>query len=237
MRRGSFLAALVVPSVILLSGAVGAQSAVNPINAALEGAPRMRADRNRLHDIKVADPAEQMTLIAPPGVNNEGDAAVTYPLELPAGRRGMQPSLAIRYSSSAGNGWLGVGWDLALPSVSIETRWGVPRYDPSLETESYTVAGEQLTPLAHRGPLQARAAEKTFQARIEGDFSRIVRHGDNPANYWWEVTDKKGVRYQYGDMPGDPAGSHTLRDDSGNIFRWALRSVVDLTGNGVVYSY
>jgi RHS repeat-associated protein len=237
MRRGSYLAAIIAPGLVLASGVVGAQSAVNPANPALDGAPRMRADRNRMHDIKVADPAEQMTLIAPPGANNEGDAALTYPLALPPGRRGMEPSLALRYRSSAGGGWVGVGWDLAVPSVSIETRWGVPRYDPTAETESYLVGGEQLTPLAHRGPLQARAAEKTFQPRIEGEFDRIVRHGNTPANYWWEVTDKKGVRYVYGDAPGDPIGSHTLRDDSGNIFRWALRSAVDLTGNGVTYAY
>ncbi|MFT3769077.1 MAG: SpvB/TcaC N-terminal domain-containing protein [Minicystis sp.] len=222
---------------LLAAGAADAQQAVSPVNAALDGAPRMRADRTRFNDIKVADPAERLTLIAPPGVSNDGDASVTYPLVLPQGRRGIQPDLAVRYSSAGSNGWLGVGWDLSIPSVAIDTRWGVPRYDPGVETETYMVAGAQVTPVAHRGAPVARTADRTFHTRVEGSFERIVRHGDHPWNYSWEVTDQKGVRYLYGDDPAGPLGTHTLRDDSGNIFHWALRRVDDLTGNGCAYTY
>ena len=37
-----------------------------------------------------------------------------------------------------GNGWLGVGWDLAVPAITIDTRWGVPRYDAQKETRDRT---------------------------------------------------------------------------------------------------
>ncbi len=50
----------------------------------------------------------------------------------------MQPQLAVQYSSGGGNGWMGLGWDLSTQAVSIDTRWGVPRYDADLETETYT---------------------------------------------------------------------------------------------------
>ena len=37
-----------------------------------------------------------------------------------------------------------------------------------------------------------------FHSRVEGQFRRIVRHGDSPRNYWWEVTDKSGTRWRPG---------------------------------------
>jgi len=45
------------------------------------------------------------------------------------------------YSSAGGNGWMGLNWSLSIPSVDIHTGWGVPRYDSSLETETYTLSG------------------------------------------------------------------------------------------------
>jgi hypothetical protein len=135
-----------------------------------------------------------------------------------------------------------------MQSITIDTRWGVPRYDSvyddtpesNLETETYLLDGEQLTPVAHRGELQPRTADKVFHTRVEGQFRRIVRHGEQPNNYWWEVTDKNGVRYIYG---GDPDG-HRMDPDAvlagqakGNIFRWALREVRDTNGNTIRYSF
>ena len=46
-----------------------------------------------------------------------------------------------------------------------------------------------------------RSNEKRFYSRIEGSFSRIIRHGDGPDNYWWEVTSKDGVKNFYGGLP------------------------------------
>src|SRR5262249_44254573 len=160
-----------------------------------------------------------------------------YPIEVPPGRDGIQPRLAVTYSSSGGNGWLGLGWDLPAPSVAVDTRWGVPRYGAAQETETYTLNGDQLTPVANRGALVARTAEKVFHTRVEGSFARIVRHGDSPANYTWEVTDKSGTHWTYGGTSaGDPVDA-TLADGSGNGFLWALREVRDAHGNLMRYHY
>lgn len=193
-------------------------------------------DPNQLRAVTSASPASGIELIEPPQANSRGEAALTYPLTLPQGRNGMEPQLSVDYNSSHGNGWLGVGWDLALPAVTIDTRWGVPRYDAASETETYLLDGEQLTPDGHRGPPVARSAEKQFAKRVEGTFERIIRHGAQPSNYWWEVIARDGTRYLYGDDPAS-AGSHTLRDGAGNINRWALREVRDPNGNFVTYSY
>ncbi|QFZ21108.1 SpvB/TcaC N-terminal domain-containing protein [Saccharothrix syringae] len=187
---------------------------------------------NQLKGIEAADPGANVNLVSAPAANNMGDARLSYPLELPPGRAGVQPSLAVQYGSAAGNGWLGVGWDLATPAITLDTRWGVPRYHAGLETETYLLNGEQLTPVAHRGELQARTAEKVFHTRVEGRFERIVRHGDSPANYWWEVTDRQGTRMAFG---GEQDA--TLTDAQGNIATWALRESRDTNGNFVRYRH
>lgn len=196
---------------------------------------------NSIKDIKAADPTTNVNLIEPPKANNRGTANLSYPIEVPAGRNKIQPGLGVQYNSGGGNGWTGLGWDIPVQSISIDTRWGVPRYDKNDETETYTLDGEQLTPLAHRGALQARSAEKVFHTRVEGQFRKIIRHGNAPDNYWWEVTDKNGTKYSYGGVPGigGALGSEaTLADPAdGNIFKWALRQVRDTNGNTMNYTY
>ena len=115
----------------------------------------------------------------------------------------------------------------------------MPRYDASNETETYIHDGEQLAPVAHRGPLVARTADKTFHARVEGSFRKIIRHGSSPSTYWWEVREKDGTAYYYG---GDTTANAVvpaavLTDGAGNIFKWALRLVQDTNGNTIHYNY
>lgn len=187
---------------------------------------------NQIKDIKAADPGSGVNLIEAPAANNSGEARLSYPLEVPKGRAGLEPKLAVSYNSSGTSGWLGVGWDVTTPVVTVDTRWGVPRYDAGLETETYLLNGEQLTPVAHRSALQARTAEKVFHSRVEGRFDRIVRHGDSPANYWWEVTDKRGVRTLFGGT-----AESTLADGSGRVATWAAREVRDGNDNVMRYRY
>jgi RHS repeat-associated protein len=196
--------------------------------------------------IKAANPTAGINLMQPPSANAMGNANMNYPINIPAGRNGMQPQLAISYNNAGGNSWMGLGWNLSIPSITIDTRWGVPRYDAAMETETYSMSGQQLTPVAHRGELENRESEKQFYPRVEGGFQKIIRHGSSPQEYWWEVTDKSGVRYFYGATsdgfdetkvlnygrsadPGDNAEN--------NIAHWALGEIKDLNGNTVRYHY
>src|SRR5262245_34946434 len=92
-------------------------------------------DPNAIKGLKAADPGTGINLIQPSQGTSSGDAVSSYPIELPDARGDVQPDLAIGYSSSNGDGWLGLGWDLPTPAVTVETRWGVPRYDPANQTE------------------------------------------------------------------------------------------------------
>src|ERR1700733_3410171 len=46
-------------------------------------------------------------------VPQSGAATYTIPIWAPPGPRGVQPNLALVYSSQSANGYLGVGWNLA----------------------------------------------------------------------------------------------------------------------------
>lgn len=191
-----------------------------------------------IKDIKAANPSLNIEMIEPPAANNMGTASLSYKLKLPGGRQGMQPVLTLQYNNEGGNGWTGIGWGINIPAISIETRWGAPRYDPALETETYTLAGEQLAPLAHRDAFVPRVTNRQYHPRIEGNFQRITRHGSGPADYWWEVTDKEGTRNYYGGTPATGMMNNgVLRDANGNIGHWALLQTVDLNGNTVNYVY
>jgi hypothetical protein len=192
---------------------------------------------NEIKGIQAADPGAGVNLIAPPSPNNQGDNRLAFPIELPPGRNNMQPKVTIGYDSAGGNGWMGLGWELPLTAVTIDTRWGVPRYSATNETETYSLNGDELTPVANRTAPPPRTAEKVFRTRVEGQFQQIVRHGTTPADYTWEVVDKVGTHWLYGSVSGGPAADATLADAAGRVFLWALVEARDTHGNTMRYHY
>jgi len=191
-------------------------------------------EANSITSLSVADPAASIQLIEPPEADASGDARIELPIELPPGRNGLQPALAIAYSSGGGNGSMGLGWSLPVPSVEVDTTFGVPRYSPTRETETYLLEGSFLAPVANLTDPAPRASDRVFVRRVEGSFERIVRKGDRPGNYWWEVTDKQGTRFIYG--RSEVARLHDSAPPQ-NVFRWFLEQIVDTHGNRVDFSY
>ena len=187
--------------------------------------------------MKLASPFAGIDLIAPPVANSAGDARLQLPIEVPPGRNGVQPNLAFTYGSSHGNGWLGEGWDLDIPAIEIDTRYGVPDYGSSqfITNSAYLLNGEQLVP-ANDGDLNS------FRRRVEGRFDLIHRNVSavDPNSYGcsaivesFVVTDKNGTVYTYG-------GNGATLTDPGNdchTFKWNLSSVRDTFGNVMRFSY
>ncbi len=221
---------------------------INGVLKVPENSDAMAYTPTTIKDLKAADPMEGITLIAPPEANNMGTANLTYPLNIPAGRRGMQPNLAITYNSSGGNGILGLGWSLPISEISVETRWGVPLYDSDYETEGYLFDGTTLvtadegyfSDIRLKKPVYHRNYElrdnnhkiQRFYPRVEGSFRKIERIGSSPNDYHWVVTEKDGTRHFYG-----LTNQATLRDHKGNIAKWMLEKSVDTYGNTVNYTY
>ncbi|MBR4491947.1 MAG: hypothetical protein IKO98_04765, partial [Bacteroidales bacterium] len=196
-----------------------------------------------LTELEAAHPATGITMMEPPAANSQGTANLSYPITVPAGRNGLQPNLSVSYSSEAGNGLLGMGWDMQLPAITVDSKWGVPRYDAANETECYSYNGQELLPSPHymsRWEKRSGNGMKVFRLRTEGSFDSIVRYGDSPKNYWWVVTDKGGTKYYYGSYSGYAAAATAdalLKDDKGNIACWPLCRVEDMDGNSMSYYY
>ncbi|WP_437494995.1 SpvB/TcaC N-terminal domain-containing protein [Sorangium sp. So ce1014] len=180
-------------------------------------------DPNAMKGIELASPSAGVSFIEPPEANSRGTAQIAYPIEVPPGRNGMEPGLAVTYESELVSGWLGVGWDLRLSAIEIDTRFGVPRYTGD---ELYALDGQMLRALPDQ--------PGRYERRVEGAFDRIERLGADPWSYHWVVTDKNGTRYTYGESAGarlsDPSG------DAG-VFRWNLERVEDTFGNRMLVSY
>lgn len=222
---------------------------INGIIQAPESPQTTSLTPTTMSDIKAADPSAQITLISPPQASQKGDVNLSYPIKIPAGRNGMQPELVVQYNSESGNGWLGKGWDLNLPALSIDTRWGVPILDKVKETEIYSLNGEQLMfpdnylPNRHQnvGNLITTDQQdrningtKIFTTRKQ-NFSKIERFGTSPGTYYWKVTGTNGVISWYGGKTSvDP---NAVVYAAGGIVHWALYMTEDTYGNNVRYYY
>ena len=209
-------------------------------------------------DLQAADPTAKVAMIEAPQANNRGSANLSYPFEMPPARNGMAPNLALQYSSDAGNGWLGQGWNISTSSITVDTRWGVPRYNEIYESETYLLDGEMLLQegvgLAHRNPNQGRkSVVAIFYPRKESSFSEIRRIGNSPSEYVWEVIDRKGTKFTYGALKinetgeGENAKKDTTRlgmlcgsyQGGGRtvISEWRLIRVEEIHGDYVEYVY
>ena len=191
-----------------------------------------------ISELKAADPAAGIQQIEAPSANQNGTASLSYPFEVPAGRNDIGVSAGLQYSSEGGSSFVGYGWSLPVQSIDIETRWGVPRFDDKSETESYLLMGQQLSDrLYRRTDSLARQADKQFYPMTEGGFSRIIRKGNSPKNYYWEVTGKDGTVYSYGGHSGHVSDATSLTDTKGNRIKWVLDRVTDVHGNFAAFHY
>ena len=110
--------------------------------------------------LQYADPTEGLALVDPPAPNNGGSAQLSYPLIVPHGR-GLTPELALAYDSGAENGWVGLGWDLSVGEISVDTEFGAPRFDSRTRRARATSStATMLVPNALGDSFAARAERR-----------------------------------------------------------------------------
>ncbi|WP_417588811.1 SpvB/TcaC N-terminal domain-containing protein [Owenweeksia hongkongensis] len=205
-----------------------------------------------LSDLEAANPSAGMSLMQPPSVSQTGEASVNYPLQIPEGRQGMTPKINLTYSSDGGTGWLGMGWSLSTPSISIDSRWGVPTFPETIQEEVYLMNGKSLSMEGEWKGNRSKEVSGTIQTapRITNkdgvrfferqltSYKEVKRFGDAPTNYFWTEVTASQTTYYYGTSDGsDIDNNYVLKDDNGNVLRWYLSKVIDKWGNTINYSY
>ena len=199
------------------------------INATLklpEGPSPVQFDANSIKNLEAADPAAGVAKLDGPGASPFGYASFRVPLRLPQGRGGATPELALSYSSEGGNGLLGRGFDLAMPAIVIDTRFGLPDYNGR---DRYSLEGEDLLYKSRDGSADA------FVARTEKAF-RKIRHYRDASDDYWVVTDRDGTFREYG-RDGGWNGKGRAASDRSQTNTWYLTRSQDPFGNTAVYEY
>ena len=165
---------------------------------------------------------------------NTGTSTYSVGFELPPGRAGLQPRLALTYNSGQGNSMVGIGWNFNLPSIKRQTDKGFPSYDSS---DTFLFEGEELVPLT----------DGSWRCENESAFIRfqqIDTDGDGRVDAW-EAAERNGIRHVYGshrdsegwsvvEHPEQPSGPE---EHFNNTYCWALDTTIDLHGNRIEYHY
>jgi hypothetical protein len=150
-----------------------------------------------------------------------GSMSYSIPIDVPAGRKGLQPSLVLTYRNTNSNGWVGVGWDLDVDAIERSTKNGVKYGSDDNYVLRMAGTGIDLVNIGNE-----------YRAKIEGQFLRIKQYNPSTASAYWVVTDKSGTQYFYGQ-------DYKSRQDNpdGTIFKWCLDYVIDMNGNFMKLSY
>ncbi len=142
----------------------------------------------QLADMSEPHPLVGVPMIDEPQANTYGTAKLTYPIAIPSGRNGLQPDINLHYSSGNGNGILGYGWTLPLLAITIDTRWGVPRYSADYETEIYSADGRQM--VIKDGNAQTTAYG--IDADAFGIKRLMQQHTDENLHTWTQFSSPQG---------------------------------------------
>lgn len=170
-------------------------------------------------------------------VNNLGAASYTVPLVLSPGTAGMEPKLAIGYSSQSAKGVLGKGFSLqglsfiTRTSASLDQDGFIDGVDFD-EHDRFLLDGQRLMVVN-----SVRYGLNGSEYRTEIDsFSRIVAYGQRgEAPESFRVWTKSGLIYEYGHTSDSRFLAEGRTD--GAVMRWAVNRITDTVGNYINFIY
>ncbi|MGH7597722.1 MAG: SpvB/TcaC N-terminal domain-containing protein [bacterium] len=188
-----------------------------------------------------------------------GTGSLSIPLPVSPSRANFNPQLTLSYSSGAGNGPFGLGWDLSVPAITRKTDKGLAKYQDVKESDIlksevtksdvFILSGaEDLVPA-----LKFEDGEwkrdfrpegeyhiQRYRPRTEGLFTRIEKwtrisgHPESIGEVHWRATTKDNITSIY----GRSANSRIFDpEDPTHVFSWLLEESYDDKGNVIVYEY
>lgn len=215
--------------------------------------PPLQAMKDVLRD-PPADPAG--TLQGDFSVDANGAAIYTIPIDVPPGRAGHTPKLALQYNSTSGAGLVGKGWSLT--GLSAITR--CPRTfaqhgyakgvdlssDDALCLDGKLLVAQRTN--ATTGLVEEYRTELDSFVRVVPDGDPWIREGNNPKWYTgpsgFEVTTNEGLILRYGAVDSAKDAVVKAWFDADNVnsdhpvnASWLLKTVTDPSGNVIKVKY
>jgi hypothetical protein len=158
---------------------------------------------------------------APKADGQTGALVQTVPLDIPPGRNGLQPSLALKYNSqNTDDSIVGYGWSLTIPyiqrlnKIGSQALYNYPAFSSSID-------GELATSSTSTTAYMAKVDDGSFDAYT---FSNNV----------WTMYDKEGTRYTFG--ASDNAQQNAAASST-QIYKWMLQEIRDTNNNFVRFVY
>jgi hypothetical protein len=167
-------------------------------------------------------------------VSPTGAATYNIPIWAPPGPQGMQPNIALAYSSQSGNGYVGVGWSISgLSSIYRCPQTYAQDASPGpvalATSDALCMDGNRLRLVSGT----YGEAGSTYQTEI-ANFVNVTAYGtagNGPA--YFIAQDRNGRSYQY----GNGGGSQVLANGTTTAVSWQLNEVSDPAGNTMTISY
>ncbi len=218
---------LAVMTLFTMRPALGA-----PADVFQNPAPVIGADPPKAADIRVGDATV---------ATQTGALQYSYPIQVPPGRSGAAPKLALSYSSQAPvHGTLASGWTLGIPEIREDSSEGrlrtrsMPADDGQSDPRaddlfvSTLAGGARLVPVTESWTL-GTGVYRAYRAAGDSSFARYERM-DTSASYRWRVLTTDGSTLYFGDTAKTPFCR--ISDQYAPLTR-----TVDAFGNEVSYEY
>jgi YD repeat-containing protein len=160
---------------------------------------------------------------------NTGTAKYGVSVALPPGRAGLAPSVKAGYDTGAGNGLLGIGWNIGFMSIRRQQDKGFPQFN---DADTFIFGGEELVPLSN--------SANDWRCKNERSFQRVRQLRDANA---WEVTEPNGTKHILGQyhISGQRISIVTNPNAQGSAFdqtyMWCVDTSIDVHGNRIEYEY
>ncbi len=174
-------------------------------------------------------------------VGSAGDATYTIPLHVAPGRNGLTPNLALTYSSQAGNGLAGIGWDIAgLSTISrcpktIATN-GIQQGVQFTTSDQFCLDGQPLVKDAATSNTGAYGADGVVYRTEIDTYARVTSHGTtNGGPTYFEVQRPNGLTYFYGNT--SDARIAVAVGASTYTKAWAVNQIQDKFYNSIRFEY
>ena len=167
-------------------------------------------------------------------VNDGGSATYSIPITISPGTGGVEPKLALTYSSQGGGGLVGQGWSLqGLSVISRSTQTleqdGKVRGIDLTKEDTYSLDGERLVPINGNN-----GANSTEYRTEQNAFLRIISYGSRSGSpERFKTWTKSGLEMEYGYV----GNSQIEAQGTSKILFWLLSKVTDTKGNYYTITY